>query len=476
MGRPVAARRTPARTPLGAGRARRAGRPRRVGAVARAAAALSGATAVARLAAATAVLGLLAAVPGPPAVAAGAPGAYDFTGGARTVTGAATTADAPLLDAGRAYRSALPRDGKLYYRLRLDAASSAYVSATAVPAADSTVSATDGVRVSVRDGHGDSCSYQATLFGTSRSPHPVSAWGRRDAAPGHSLCQGAGTYYVLVERIDASGASPDAWPLELATVTEPALSRTGATTAPGTWDSARPEPVGGRAADRAGGAGFATASPLGQGVWRTGVRPGQTLFYRVPVDWGQQLNVVAELGGAGGSGYVDGALTLSLYNPVRGYVEDAYAGYSGRRASAALAPLPPVDYANRYGFADPVKAMRFAGSYYLVAHLADQTAAGFGAGPYDLTLRVRLGGSATSGPGYAGRSEPRDRFEVTAADRAAAAPAGPFGPSGAAGSAGAAGGSAALRALAVGGIGTGTALLVVLGGWTLVARRRSGAW
>jgi hypothetical protein len=195
------------------------------------------------------------------------------------------------------------------------------------------------------------------------------------------------------------------------------------------------------------------------------VRPGQTLFYRVPVDWGQQVSVVAELAGAdGGSGYVDGALTLSLYNPVRGYVEESYAGYSGQQVSTALAPLPPVAYANRYGFADQVKAMRFAGSYYLVVHLADRTADAFGAGPHGLTLRVRVDGTARPGPGYAGASEPAGRFEVTAADRDATAPAGT------------AGGSAALRAVAVGGIGTGTALLVALGAWTLVARRRAGAW
>ncbi|MFF8591728.1 hypothetical protein ACF061_09800 [Streptomyces sp. NPDC015220] len=417
-----------------------------------------------RSAAAAALLGLSAAVPGPRAVAAGAPGPYDFTGGARSVSGAPTTADARPLEPGRTYRSSLPRNGKLYYRLRLDAASTAYVSATAVPGAGTTVSATDGLRVSVRDAHGGSCSYQATRFGTSRSPHPVAAWGAREASAGHTLCQGAGTYYVYVERIDASGSSPDTWPLELAVVTEPPLAAAGATRAPGTWDSASPGPVTGRAGDRAGGAGFATASPVGQGIWRDRVRPGQTLFYRVPVDWGQQLHATAELGGAsGGSGYADGALTLALYNPVRGCVEEAYAGYSGRRTSAALAPLPPVAYANRYGFADQVKAVRFAGSYYLVVHLADQTAEVFGAGPYDLTLRVRVDGAAGPGPGYAGQSEPRNRFEVTAQDRNAAAPAGP------------AGGATALRALAVGGIGSGTAVLAALGVWTLAARRRAVA-
>ncbi|MEU5087110.1 hypothetical protein [Streptomyces sp. NPDC021356] len=434
----------------------------------------------ARVSAVAAALGLLAAltaaagpsaaaaqVPAPYAVAAGTPGPYAFADGVPSVAGAATTADAVRLAPGRTYRSSLPRNGRLYYRLDLDAASAAYVSATAVPGPGTTVSATDGLRVSVHDAHGGSCSYQATRFGTSRSPHPVAAWGAREAAPGHALCRGAGAYYVLVERITATGSSPDTWPLELTTASEPPLERSGATAAPRSWDSASPEPVTGKAVERAGGAGFERATPVGQGVWRGRVRPGGTLFYRVPVDWAQRLDATADLAGAGGgSGYADGALTLSLYNPVRGSVEEAYAGYSGRRTAAALAPLPPVAYANRYGFADQVKAMRFAGSYYLVVHLAAQTADAFGDGPYELTLRVRVSGAAGAGPGYAGRSEPGGLFEVAAGDRGAAS---------AAGGAGAVGGSTGLRVLAAGGIGTGTALLAVLGVWTLTARRRAGA-
>ncbi|MGX4691011.1 hypothetical protein [Streptomyces sp. JNUCC 63] len=416
-----------------------------------------------RLAVAVAALSLAAAAPGPSAFAAGTPGPYAFADGVPSVAGATSTTDAGRLEPGRTYKSSLPRDGKLSYRLDLDATSAVYVSATAVPAAGTTVAATDGLRLSVQDAHGTSCSFHAARFGASRSPHPIAAWGVRDASPGHTLCQGAGTYYVLIERIGADGSSSDTWPLELAAFSEPPLRHTGATRAPESWNSASPEPVTGQAVERAGGAGFAKASAIGPGAWRTRIRPGQTLFYRVPVDWGQQPNATAELGSSSsGSGYVSGALTLSLYNPVRGQVEEAYAGYSGRQTSAGLAPLPPVAHANRYGFADRVKSLRFAGFHYLVVHLAAQTAERFGEGPYGLTLRVRVDGTARPGPGYAGRSEPGQLFEVTAQDRVAATPAG------------AAGGTVALRALAVGGIGAGTVLLAVLGVWTVAARRRTG--
>jgi hypothetical protein len=173
---------------------------------------------------------------------------------------------------------------------------------------------------------------------------------------------------------------------------------------------------------------------------------------------------------------VTGALSLSLYNPVRGYVTQAATGYRGARESAALEPLPPVAYVNRYAIPDQVAATRFAGWYYFAVHLAAQTADRFGPGPYGLTLRVRLSGAARPGPGYAGASVPRNLFEVTDEDRGEAAAAGAGGAASAGGGGGDGDGRRLLMTvLAAGGIGGGTALLTVLGVWTVSARRRAGA-
>lgn len=416
--------------------------------------------------ASVAVMGLGGGPPGRQALAAGTTGgAYAFAEGAQTVDGAASTADAVRLEAGRTYRSTLPGNGKVHYRLELDATSNTYVSATAVPPAGRTVSATDGVKVSVQDGDGRSCDADTTSFGAAGSPHPVAAWAVREISPRRSLCKEAGTYYVTVERVDrgGGGSSPGPWELELTAVSEPALERTGATSAPEEWDSAPPRPVTGTPERRAGGAGFARATPVGEGVWRDDVRPGQTLFYKVPVDWGRQLHVTAELGSSrtDGSVYVPAALDLDLYNPARGHVADVGVGYDGDQKSEDLAPLPPVAYANRHDARGQIGAMRFAGSYYLVAHLAAEVADHFGDGPVPLTLRVGLSGAAQDGPGYAGEAVPPDVFAVTEEDREAAAEGA------------AAGDDTAMRALAVGGIGSGSALLVGLGVWTLAARRRA---
>ena len=416
--------------------------------------------AVRRVGVLAAVLCATAALTGQPATAAGSPGSYGYDKGDQVVNGTTGTADAKRLNPGGTYRSFLPKGAKLYYGLDLDATSNAYVSVTAVPPAGTTVAATDGIKVSMLNAAGTGCTHRSATFGADLSPHPVAAWAAREAD--NTLCEGRGTYYVLVERVDASGSSPDTWGLELTAVSEPPPAQAGTTSAPQVWDSASPEAVTGEARHRAGGSGFSGAVAVGQGVWQGDIEPGGTFFYKVPLDWGQQLSVTAELDGStSGSGYVTGALDLSLYNPVRGYVDETGLGYQGRQESAALEPLPPVEYRNRYSVVEHENGMRFAGSYYLVVHLAAQVAADFGQGPFPVTLRVRVDGSAHAGPGYAGRSEPRNIFEVTTKDREAAVT----------GSAG--GGDTAMKVLAVAGIGAGSVLLATLGAWTVAARRRA---
>ncbi|MFF8171412.1 hypothetical protein [Streptomyces chartreusis] len=410
-----------------------------------------------------------AALPTGPALAAGTPGPYAFAPDARPVSGGASTADAGALTPGATYKSSLPGAGETHYRIDLDDTSDAYVSVTAVPAAGSTIHAGDGIKVSVRDAQGHSCSQDTETFGVVRSPRPIAAWGMREISADRPRCETAGAYDVTVERVTTAESVPDTWDLELFAATEPPLKQAGETSAPETWDSATPDPLTGDGERRKGGAGFASAVPVGEGAWTSDIRPGRTLFYKVPLDWGRQLHATAGVGPAdGGDGYAVGALNLALYNPVRGFVDDASANYDGSEKVAELDPLPPVAYENRYAGPDRLGAMRFAGSYYLVVHLSAAVAERYGDGPFELTLRVQEGGAAQAGPGYAGESEPGDVFQLSAGDREAAA----------ADEAGnGAGGieNAALTALAVGGIGAGTLVLVVLGVWAVVARRRGGA-
>lgn len=407
-------------------------------------------------------MALAALLPGQTALAASTPSpSYEFSPDARSVTGAATTADAEPLDIGETYRSTLPASGKLYYRLALDETSDTYVSVTAVPRAGTAVSTGGGIRVYLQDADSRSCSVESAYFGASRSPRPIVAWGARETFSKRTSCKGAGLYYVRVERLDGTVASPDEWELELAPVSESHLDQAEATSAPQDWNSEPPQPPSSQAVRRPGGAGFDEAVSVKQGVWSADVTPGQTLFYKVPVDWGQQLHVTAELGSTTRGRYVGDALTTSLYNPARMPVDDMDIGYNGTQKTDSLGPLPPVDYANRYGSSRRVRAMRFAGSYYLALHLSSAMAEKYGDQPYGVTLRVRIDGTTEAAPAYAAPSAPRGLFEVSAQDRAAAAEGG------------GAAGDAVMKAVAVAGIGGGSLVLVALGAWTVVARRRA---
>lgn len=449
-----------------------------------------------------------AALPGPAAVAAPDPTAYAFAADARTVPAATGTTGAGLLEPGAAYRSSLRVEGtdedpgqgpsedegaKAYFRLELDDVSNVYVAVTAIPRAGSVLSAGEGISVSLQDADSASCSHDSATVGASKSPQPVTAWGARELLPGKGVCKGSGTYYVVVEHTGrhtgtgtetgtGTGASTgttsgesESWDLEIAPVSEPSLRKAGATSVPEDWNSATPTPPAGRPEAVRGGAGFARATAVRQGAWSDEIAPGQTLFYKVPVDWGQQVSASVDLGSADkDSGYVVDALDMTLYNPVRAKVNEASVGYGGSQKSAALPPVPPVRYVNRYAPTNPAKSLRFAGAHYLVVHLAAQVGERFGAGPYGLTLRVRVGGRTEAAPGYAGRSAPRGFFDVGAPDPELAAGTGPSGGAAGGGTA-SGGGGPAMKAVAVGGIGAGSVLLSVLGVWTLTARRRSAA-
>jgi hypothetical protein len=452
---------------------------------------------VVRGAVAAVAAGALVAVT-PPCAGAAEPGGYGFDPAGRRVTAAPATTTAQLLEPGGTYRSSLPPDGKSYYRLALDAVSTTYVAVTAVPPPGTEVAASDGIRVALQDADGHYCSTDTASIGGARSPRPVTAWGTREAGNGRPACKDAGTYYVAVERLRTSTSSATAsgvaWELELTAAAEAPLKRPGPTSAPEAEPSESLPPPAGPARRRPGGSGFASAAPVGEGAWSATLAPGQTLFYKVPVDWGQRLSATAELSSAPAttSGLVSGALGLHLSNPARVPVDDATVSYGGTPKTAALDALPSVRYANRYAVQDSVSGMRVAGAYYLAVHLSERVAERFGAGPFEVTLRVRVAGAERQpGPEYAGPSVPADAFRVTDEDRTAAAigSSGLAAPAGgsvggseggseggeAAGRSGGSGGGTAMKALAAGGIGGGTLLLGVLGAWTLLARRRAAS-
>nr|WP_244282823.1 hypothetical protein [Streptomyces flavidovirens] len=416
---------------------------------------------------APAVVAALCAVAALPAqaVAAGEPSPYTYEPSAKPVRGTASSTDSEPLKPGGTYRDSIRPGGRLFYRVQLDAKSNAYVSATAVPRPGTKVEYADELKVTLQDRAGNSCSYNSAQFSSAEFARPIGTYAHRTIEQDSTSCQGADTYFVLIERTSKATSSSEPWELEIRHLTEPQVKAGGATAAPESWPSSSPAPPGGQARDRRGGSSFYSAPGLYEGEWRDRIKPGETLFYKVPVDWGQQLFASADLGSAAGEGYVSNALSMVLYNPARGLVESASTiSYDGKQNSSALDPLPPVAYENRFDSSDSVNGMRFPGWYYLRVSLSPEVEKVFGPQGLGLSLRVNIEGSRGKGaPAYAGPAGP---FQVTD-DDLSAAEEGQSAP--------AAVKSDTMRLVAAAGIGAGTVLVLGLGVWTLVARRRAAA-
>jgi hypothetical protein len=141
------------------------------------------------------------------------------------------------------------------------------------------------------------------------------------------------------------------------------------------------------------------------GVYRDHLVPGQTRYYRVPVDWGQRLYASASFAGAtltGSGGFTVNALQIAVYDPARGYVDGQSASYTGQAASVD-AQTPPIAYDNRLSSDSRVNSSAVAGWYYLQVSL-HPAVADYTTGGVEVTLRVALSGAAAAAPDYAGNA------------------------------------------------------------------------
>ncbi|MFF3650147.1 hypothetical protein ACFYXV_16110 [Streptomyces sp. NPDC002181] len=422
-----------------------------------------------------AALALAGGLPGAASAATAPPQpapAYRGAEGAKRIQGGPGSADAPLVAAGQAYADTIG-PGERFYRLNLDDASSVYFSAVVQPPRGAKVGYSDGLEVEIMTKEGERCPNNPGRAGFGYDPVPLGAVAVRRLEE-DAECQGAGVYFAKVTRTAAKDSDQGAWPVELLLLREPGLATGSApTTAPSVWPSASPTLPGSEPVARPGGTGFNDARALGSGVWRDDLRPGQTRFYRVPLDWGQQLGLSAELADARMTksyGSASDGLTVALYSPYRGLIEDKGIAYGGKQAGVTLPKTAPVAYENRFSDTGEVRGARLAGWYYIAVTLGAKVAEFTqDASPVPLTLRMDVTGGPAKAPAY-GESLSAAGFGVGADDRAAARE-GLTAPE----AAEAAGGRSVMRVVAGAGFGTGTVLLLVLGGWFLLGRRGQGA-
>lgn len=390
-----------------------------------------------------AVLAVLVGAAGP--AGAEGPVAYRMAPGAKEVRGSGSSTAGPELAPGTdTYTDTLRPGEKRYYTVELDDRSNAYVSAVAVPRPGSTMGMRDGIELSLQTRDGVSCgTAHHRSFLSVGGAYPVADYAERIAGAA-GPCKAAGTYRFAVERGDATGGDLSPVPVELKYVTE----QPGPTGQASGSRIPRPESaVEGEGEGVTGGTGFNDAAEVREGVWKDELRPGETRFYKVAVDSGEQLSADAEFAAAAGTRYVVGGVRLGLSNAARGYVMNKTGGYQGKPSTVSLA-TPPAAYGS--GTGEAVRGMRMAGWYYLQVSVSPKVR--------DPAVPVRL------------------RVDVAGAGTAERGTLGDTGHGGTGGesvaSAGGSRGDERLRIVGYAGVGTGSALLVGLGAWTLAARRR----
>lgn len=382
------------------------------------------------------------------------------------LTGAATTADAPAMRPATTYQDTIKPGESRFYGLALDARSSASVSAFALPPAGSRVAYSDGIELTLQSADGSECDSTDAHFQDEGDARPIGSAVSRLIGV-RSSCQDANQYTLEVHRTSAATSDPGPWPLELRYVSEPPLKAgTTAQLAPGSG-TASPTPLTtGTPRQARGGTSFETAAAVKTGIWKDKVLPGETRFYKVPVDWGQQATVFADFANAqvtDESAYVGSGVRLAAYSPVREFIDGDSHSYEGAPTSLSR-QLAPVSYANRAANDDDVARLRYAGWYYFAVTVHPEVATAV-KGPVPVTLRIDVKGAAQAAPAYDGDPGAAGiglhAHDVTSAN----------GTRVAAGSSSSS--TSGMRFLAFAALGAGTVLLLSLAGWFLTARRRA---
>lgn len=377
----------------------------------------------------------------------------------KPVKGRASSADAPLLKPGT-FTDTIKVGEKKYYAVDLDAVSPAHLSAFALPEPGVKVAYGDGLSLALQSTSGTDCRVGGDYtFGSDGATRPVGGSVSR-VIDRDRECQEDGNYLFSVERKSDGTSDPEPWPVEIRYMSEPALAKGAKLNPVAPGSSATPAPPTGAPKSVKGGTGFNDAAAVDTGVFKSRIRAGQTLFYRVPVDWGQQLYATAEFANARkkpDGGYQSDGARLELFNTARGRVTGETKWYQGDQTASAVS-TSPADYTNREDdSSDYAKhAMCFSGWYYLAVSLHPGADA-FVEGSVGVTLRVNVRGKAINGPQY-------DGDPVKAG----------FGVSEDAYQPGAKSGGDGKSMLAFGAFGVGGALLLGLVVWMLLARRRPG--
>ncbi|MGA6170246.1 vWA domain-containing protein [Streptomyces sp. NPDC012600] len=416
---------------------------------------------------------------------------YRFEG--KPVSGAASADGAPALLPGQYLDTIGPGESR-YYAVGLESVSTVNFAATAVPQPGAAIGVSDGLRTAIVSADGANCDTSTERFHQREGATPLtSAVSRIPSEQGTRVCDRAGSYRLVVER-ESSGKGPDGsdgsdgsdgarWPVELVYGVEAPLAAgvTPAQSAPeyGAGGKQARLPAGSPKAVR-GGTGFNDAALIGPGVWKDTVLPAQTLWYRVPAGWGQQVRYDVEFANEPTLKRATGTYSYGathLFTPARfpigrgGGEFTPSTPYNGRPAAIRMGSVP-VAWTNRYETRPAVRPVHAGGDFYLAVTLGARAAEIAENPRIGVVLRVAVLGDELAGPQHGAPVRAAEADGGTEADRGGGGNVDKAGNPAAAGDSSGAGGAGWTGIAAAAGAG---ALVITAGGLLFVRSRRGAA-
>ncbi|MEV6428093.1 VWA domain-containing protein [Nocardia sp. NPDC051463] len=345
-----------------------------------------------------------------PRVSAAALRNYQAAGVPITGTGSYDTA--PVAAPGQ-YLDTIGQKEKRYWAVDVPTGATAYFSGTLSFPRLPNISSTDDINtlhMRVYGADGQDCNVFESEMTTSSSDGEAltvakafdGATKERKDGGSSDKCKGGGRYYFALTWDHVSTGVPERLPIELLVGIEPAATDPGPVAVrPGTTFT---EPTGARTTT-AGGGSFNVASTLaGSGSYADTLRPGEFVFYRVRLNWGQGLAYRVHYGENGNRGLSNiSNIRTTLYSPIREEIDEDFAAYTGTdnvlpSNKPALATVP-IRYNNRKADDLKIRRQAIAGWYYIAVKVGSTFEEG-GTKPVPIRLDLTVSGAREDGPKY----------------------------------------------------------------------------
>lgn len=355
-----------------------------------------------------------------------------FAVSGKAISGSATEESATPVTAGQ-YKDtfAATREPK-FYRIDRRPGSTIRVSLAAIVTSRDEELNSDGWRLKLRTVGGDRCDEQSAAQVSLLGSEVMSVGAAAGATDSSAMTSACAQEPLLLEVIripwEKNTSPTDA---ELVIAEEPPiLDQDSLPAGVAEFGDVKEVSAKGRVGAVAGGVSFSDAAELSPGVWSDTITSGETLVYKVPLQFGQRLRATVDLP-MPKSGWVptnDFALPaeVRVLSANRVQLSREHNVVIGQRTARLTASSPQVRVRNRESSNDEIRSTAVDGSYYLLVALKATREAQLGRN-MRIRISVAVDGKASGQPVYEQAESPSPGPSSTTGSELTAGPGGPSG-------------------------------------------------